>query len=87
MVENLEEYILKAQATYEAGMKVIQDMSGWNKIETNSTNVVCYRRPNSDSSFDSFKADVFFDRSPAAVANYMIKNWGSLNVELQSDDM
>ena len=68
MSENLEKYIMKAQATYEAGLKVIQDMTGWNKLDTNSTNVVCYKRPNADTSFDSFKADVFFDRSPAAVA-------------------
>ena len=67
MVEQLEDYLAKAQATYDAGMKVIQDMTGWEKIESNSTNVVCYKRTNEDSSFDSFKADVYFDRPPAAV--------------------
>ena len=83
----LEEYLTKAQAVYEEGIKVIQDMTGWDKLDYESATVTCSKRFNEETSFATLKADMFFDKPPATVARYMFDNWGDLNIELNPDDI
>jgi hypothetical protein len=82
----LEAIVGKSQGVYDEGIKVIQDMTGWNKIETGNEEVVCFRRPN-DTDFDTFKADLFIDKAPQAVARYCWENWPAINTELQEEDI
>jgi hypothetical protein len=82
----LQEIVGRAQSVYEEGIKVIQDMSGWTKIDSGNEEVVCFRRPN-DTSFDTFKAEYFVDKAPQAVARYTFEQWGVLNAELQAEDI
>ena len=60
-------------------------MHGWEQIEIEDTEVVCFQRPNPDTLFDSFKADVFIDVPPETVARYLFNNWTVLNNELNAD--
>ena len=60
-------------------------MHGWEQIEIEDDEVVCFQRPNPDTLFDSFKADVFIDVPPQTVARYLFNNWSVLNMELNDD--
>ncbi|MEE4248601.1 MAG: hypothetical protein V2I33_24750 [Kangiellaceae bacterium] len=62
-------------------------MTGWNKIESPNEDIRCYRRPNEETNFDTFKADFVIDKPPATVANYMFANWETVNTELSQEDL
>jgi hypothetical protein len=61
-------------------------MAGWTKVEADSTEVSCFRRPSEDSSVDTFKAELFYEKAPNAVSRYIYENWGTLNRELQPEE-
>ena len=83
----LEEYLAKAQTVYEEGIKLIQDMTGWDKLDYESEKVTCSKRFVEETSFATLKADMFYDKAPETVAKYMFNNWGDLNLELNPDDL
>jgi hypothetical protein len=80
-------YLPEAQTAYETGIKVLQDMTGWNKIESPNEDIRCYRRPNEETNFDTFKADFVVEKAPEAVANYLYANWEAVNTELSQEDL
>ncbi len=61
-------------------------MAGWTKVEAESTEVSCFRRPSEDSSVDTFKAELFYEKAPNAVSRYIYENWGTLNHDLQPEE-
>jgi hypothetical protein len=64
----------KAEKTYERGLEQIQDMLGWTKI-TDNESVICYRKPNPDTDFDSLKVEMFVEKSPQVSCEYVHSNW------------
>jgi hypothetical protein len=61
-------------------------MTGWNNVDSGSEEVYCFRRPN-DTDFDTFKADMFVDKPPQAIARYIFENWGAINEEFNEEDV
>jgi hypothetical protein len=82
----LEEILPKCQTVYDEGIKVLQDMTGWTKIDSGNEEVTCFRRPN-DTDFDTFKAELFAEKPPRATARFVFENWTALNMELNEQDM
>jgi hypothetical protein len=82
----LADIVASAQTVYDEGIKVIQDMTGWNKIDSGNEEVFCFRRPN-DTDVDTFKAEMFVDKPPRVVARYLFDNWSALNAELNEEDI
>ena len=66
--------------------EMYRDLNAWKKI-VESEGVTCSRRPNSHSDFDTFKADVYLDKSPAAIARYLFDNNESLQERLNGEIM
>ena len=85
--EELKSYVQQSMPRFERGIALIQDMTGWTRIGEASGSVTCHRRPNTETGFDIFKAEVYYDRQPKLVGRYLFDNWGKLSLELQPDDV
>jgi hypothetical protein len=82
----LEEMMAKAQAVYETCIAVKKDVLGWEKIKERN-GVVGYKRPNPETSFDTFKAECFIEKPPRVAGKYIWDNFPQLNMEMQSEDI
>lgn len=86
MGEEVQAFVAKAQTTYEAGLEMIQDMLGWSKI-AQTDEIVCYRKPNADTNFDSLKVEIYIPKPPSEVSKYVHTNWNEINMELDEENI
>jgi hypothetical protein len=84
--ERVDEYIDLAQEAYSMAVEMSRDLVGWSTV-TESCGVTCSRRPNTFSNFDSFKAEMYFDRSPAQVSDFLFKNLEKAQETLLPEDI
>ena len=77
--------IAQTQERYDEGTKLMQDMTGWDKIAS-SDDVTCFKRLEEASGFAYFKAEFYVDQPAEKVARHLYENWGKINSELQPED-
>ena len=81
-----DSYIKEAQGSYETGITLIQDMSGWDKIQTKNEDVVCMKRLQEEESIAALKAEFYVDKSAEQISRYLYDNWLEINAEMQGKD-
>lgn len=82
----MQAWVEKAQNAFGMAQEMYRDLNGWSKI-LEKEGVTCSRRPNTTSDYDSFKADIYLDKSPATIAQYLFKNNESKQLTYNSDIM
>ena len=82
----MQAWVQKAQEAFGMANEMYRDLNAWKKIHE-TEGITCSRRPNSNSDYDTFKADVYLDKSPSALARYMFDNNESNQEQLNGEIM
>lgn len=70
----------KAGQAFEDGMNLIQNVSGWEEVSSNST-ITVYQRP-TESGLNAVKTESFFNKPFAEMAEYCWGHWKELELSL-----
>jgi hypothetical protein len=84
MVENRgEEFIEKAMTAYEEAVAAYQKLDSWTKIDAEE-GVHAFTQAQ-ENGFDALKVEMYIDKPPQAVSNFIFNNWNRIIVETVGD--